>query len=194
MYKIIRTIIRITVCHILFHVKYENVEVLESYDKCMICPNHSRVFDPIFLYPKIENMYSVAKADLFKNRMVAHFLKHHHAIPIKRNSKDIQGTKKIIDTLKQKPKIRLLIFPEGGVFKENYIENKRKTKNGAMYIAATANVPIIPVHITVRPKFFSKVTVRFGKPVFPNLEVLKNRTFLREEAVRLIHHIYEFES
>lgn len=194
MYKIIRAIIRITVCHILFRVRYENVEILQNYDKCMICPNHSRIFDPIFLYPKIENMYSVAKADLFENKMIAHFLKYHHAIPIKRNSKDIQGTKKIIDTLKQTPQIRLLIFPEGGVFKENYRENKRKTKNGAMYISATANVPIIPVHITVRPKFFSKVTVRFGKPVFPNLEVLKNRMVLREEAVRLIHHIYEFES
>lgn len=192
MYKIIRGIIRFIVCYVLFRVKYENLEVLKKYEKCMICPNHSRIFDPIFLYPKVENMYSVAKADLFKNKIIAHFLQYHNALPIKRNSNDIQGMKKIIDTLKEKRKIRLLIFPEGGVFKENYIQNKRKTKNGAMYISATANVPIIPVHITVRPKFFSKVTVSFGKPVFPNVEVLKNRKFLREESVKLINNIYEF--
>lgn len=192
MYKIIRGMIRFIVCYILFRVKYENLEVLEKYEKCMICPNHSRIFDPIFLYPKIKNMYSVAKADLFKNKIMAHFLKHHNAIPIKRNSNDLQGTKKIIGTLKEKQKIRLLIFPEGGVFKENYIENKRKTKNGAMYISATTNVPIIPVHITVRPKFFSKVTVSFGQPIFPNLEVLENRNILREESKKLINYIYEF--
>lgn len=184
--------IRLIVCYILFRVEYENLEVLKKYEKCMICPNHSRIFDPIFLYPKVENMYSVAKADLFKNKMIAHFLKYHNAIPIKRNSNDIQGTKKIIDILKEKQKIRLLIFPEGGVFKENYIENKRKTKNGAVYVSATADVPIIPVHITVRPKFFSKVTVSFGQPIFPNLKVLEDRNALREEAKKLIYCIYEF--
>lgn len=193
MYKIIRTIIKIVVCHILFRVKYKNVEILQDYEKCIICPNHSRIFDPIFLYPKVENMYSVAKADLFENRLIGDFLRYHHAIPVKRNSKDVQGTKKIIDTLKQTSPIRLLIFPEGGVFKENYLENKRNTKNGAIYIAGATNVPIIPVHITVRPRFFSKVMVCFGEPVFPNGEVLKNRKRLREEAVKLIHHIYEFE-
>lgn len=191
MYKIIRTLIKVIVCHILFRVTYENTEILDFYEKCMICPNHSRIFDPIFLYPKIENMYSVAKADLFKNKMMAHFLKYHHAIPIKRNAKDIQGIRKIIDTIKQTHKIRLLIFPEGGVFKENYLENKRKTKNGAVYISSVTNIPIIPVHITVRPQFFSKVTIRFGEPISPNLEVLKNRLLLQEEASRLIHHIYE---
>ena len=193
MYRIIRAILKVVVCHILFRVKYENAEILADYQKCMICPNHSRIFDPIFLYPKVENMYSVAKADLFKNRVIADFLNFHHAIPIKRNVRDIQGTKRIIETLRQTEKIRLLIFPEGGVFKENYRENKRKTKNGAIYISATANVPIIPVHITVRPKFFSRVVVRFGKPIFPNVEVLKDRMILRKEASELIHYIYEFE-
>lgn len=190
-YIVMRNIIRILVCKILFRVKYENSEILEAYDKCMICANHSRIFDPIFLYPGIPNMYSVAKSDLFEKRIIASFLRFHNAIPIKRNARDIKGTKNIIDTLNTHEKIRLLIFPEGGIFKENYIENKRKTKNGAMYISATANVPIIPVHITVRPKFFSKVVVSFGEPVFPNLEVLKDRNFLREESSRLINQIYK---
>lgn len=193
MYKIIRGMIRFIVCYVLFRVQYENLEVLGKHEKCMICPNHSRIFDPIFLYPKIENMYSVAKAELFNNKIIAHFLKYHHAIPIKRNANDVHGMKKIIQILKQKQKIRLLIFPEGGVFKENYRGNKRKTKNGAVYISAHTNVPIIPVHITVRPKFFSKVMVSFGEPIFPNLEVLEDRNLLREESKKLMNCIYEFE-
>lgn len=64
------------VCRILFRVKYENLDVLNKYDKCLICPNHSRIFDPVFLYPKIDNMYSVAKSELFKNKFVSNFLSY----------------------------------------------------------------------------------------------------------------------
>ena len=146
MYSLIRNIILITSCHILFHVKYENLEILDKYNKCLICPNHSRIFDPAFLYPKVENMYSVAKSEL---------------------------------------------FPEGGIFKENYKYNKRKTKSGAVYLSAIANVPIIPVHITVRPKFFSTVTVTFGDAIFPDKAVLKNKKLLKENATKLINQIYD---
>ena len=70
MYKLIRKIIIALSCHILFRVKYENEEVLEKIDKCLICPNHSRVFDPMFLLPKVDNMYSMAKSELFKHKLV----------------------------------------------------------------------------------------------------------------------------
>ena len=102
------------------------------------------------------------------------------------------GINNIIKTINENEKIRLLMFPEGGVFKENYIEHKRKHKNGAVFIAATTGVPIIPIHITSRPRFFSKVTVSFGEPFFTNPEVLKDRKILREESQRLIDYIYEF--
>ena len=156
----------------------------------MICPNHSRIFDPIFLYPKVENMYSVAKSDAFKNKLISHFLKYHNVIPINRNSIDISGTKGIINLINKTKKIRLLIFPEGGIFKENYIENKRKVKNGAVYISAMTNIPIIPVYITTRPAFFSKVTITFLEPFISPKMALANKKILREESSKLIHIIY----
>lgn len=191
MYRLTRKIIIFTVNKFLFHVEYENTENLEKYDKCLICPNHSRVFDPIYLYPQVENMYSVAKSELFKNKLLNHFLTYHNAIPIKRDSKDFAGTKNIINILEEKEKIKLLIFPEGGIYKENYLEGKRRVKSGAVFIAATANVPIIPIYITSRAKFFSKVKVTFGEPFFPKQEVLEDKKVLREEAKRLIDSIYE---
>lgn len=191
LYSLIRNIILITSCHILFHVKYENLEILDKYNKCLICPNHSRIFDPAFLYPKVENMYSVAKSELFKNKLIAKFLTYHNAFPIERNKTDIKGAKSILEQLENQEKIRLLIFPEGGIFKENYKYNKRKTKSGAVYLSALANVPIIPVHITVRPKFFSTVTVTFGDAIFPDKAVLKNKKLLKENATKLINQIYD---
>ena len=104
---------------------------------------------------------------------------------------DIKGAKSILEQLESREKIRLLIFPEGGIFKENYKYNKRKTKSGAVYLSAIANVPIIPVHITVRPKFFSTVTVTFGDAIFPDKAVLKNKKLLKENATKLINQIYD---
>ena len=92
-------------------------------------------------------MSSVAKSELFKNKLVANFLSYCNAIPIERDKKDIKGTKRILKLLKQY-KIRLLIFPEGGIFEENYKYNKRNTRSGAVYISAITSIPIIPVHIT----------------------------------------------
>lgn len=148
LYKIIRDIIIFFSCHILFRVKYEGLEILDKYEKCLICPNHSTVFDPIFLYPKIDNMYSVAKSELFKHKLIASFLTYCKAIPIEREKNDFKGTKRILKLLKENNKIRLLIFPEGGIFEENYKYNKRNTKSGAVCISSITNVPIIPVHIT----------------------------------------------
>ena len=194
MYKLLTIFFKFVLNKILFRTKYINSEILNNYPKCIICPNHSRVFDPAFLFPKIENMYSVAKSEIFEHKLFGDFLAYNRAIPIKRNSIDKEGIQNIINFLNEKEKVRILIFPEGGIYKENYLENKRKYKNGAIYIAATTNVPIIPVHITVRPKYFSKVTVTFGNVFLLDSEVLKNKTKLREESQRLINYIYNLEN
>ena len=191
MYSFIRSFTLLTVCHLLFRVSYKNLEILDSLDKCLICPNHSRIFDPIFLYPKVSNMYSVAKSELFQNKWMANLLTYHQAFPIKRGENDICGIKSILKLLKQQDNIKLLIFPEGGIFKENYKDQKRNTKNGAVYLSASSNLPIIPVHITVRPRFFSKVTVTFGSPILPDRSVLKDKELLNQKANELIHIIYE---
>ena len=194
LYNLIKNIIIIFVCHILFHIKYENLDILNDYDKCLICPNHSRIFDPVFLYPKIDNMYSIAKSELFKNKLTSDFLTYCNAIPIERNKKDFAGTRRILRLLKKNNKIRLLIFPEGGIFKDNYKYNKRNTKSGAVYLSSITNIPIIPVYITSRPCFFSTVNVRFGKPFIPNVDVSHNKDLLKKEAFNLIHTIYELKT
>lgn len=192
MYNIIKTLVTFFTCKVLFRVKYKNLEILEEYDKCILCPNHSRVFDPVFIFPKVENMYSVAKDELFKKKIIGRVITHFNAIPIKRGGADTTGSKRIKELLENKEKIRLLIFPEGGIYKENYLENKRKTRCGAVHLAAQTNTPIIPIYITSRPRFFSKVIVKFGEEaIIPNENVLKDKTALKEEAQRLINEIYD---
>ncbi len=163
LYNLIKNVIIGFVCRILFRVKYENLDVLNKYDKCLICPNHSRIFDPVFLYPKIDNMYSVAKSELFKNKFVSNFLSYYNAIPIKRNGKDFAGTMRILRLLKK--------------------HDKNKT-----------SLPIIPVYITSRPRFFSTVTVKFGEPFIPKVNASHNKDLMKKETFNLINSIYELKT
>lgn len=192
MYYITRKIIETVVCKILFRVTYENIEILENIDKCLICPNHSRIYDPIFLYAKVDSMYSMAKSELFKNRILAHFLSYHNVFPIDREHVDTKGLRQAIKLLKSNDKIKLLIFPEGRVLKNKL--DRGKVRNGAVYIAATTEVPIVPIYITARPKYFSKVVVKFGNPIYYRKTELKKKDKIREMSKQLLNEIYNIES
>ncbi len=191
MYSITRKIIIFIVCKVLFRVEYENEEVLKKYDKCLICPNHSRIYDPIFIYPKISYMYGMAKSELFEHKLLAHFLNYHNIFPVDRNNTDVNSLRKALKLLKHKDKIKLLIFPEGKVLKHK--EERGIVKNGAVYIATMANVPIIPIHITERPKYFSKVTVKFGEPIFYDKLQLKDKSKIIDTSKQLLKEIYNLE-
>lgn len=191
MYYFTRKMIIGIVCKFLFRVRYENTEVLEKFNKCIICPNHSRIFDPVFLFPKVDNMYSMAKSELFKNKILANFLSYHNVFPIDRENVDIRGTKKAIKLIKNNEEIKLLIFPEGRVLKNKC--ERGKIKNGAVYIASMLEIPIIPIYITARPKYFTKVTVKFGNPIFFNKSELRNKEKIKNESKRLLKEIYKLE-
>lgn len=191
MYYITRKIIIGISCHLLFRVKYENSEVLKKFDKCLICPNHSRVFDPIFIFPKVDNMYGMAKSELFKNRLLKHFLEYHNVFPVDREKADASSLKKAIRLLKKNDKIKLLIFPEGRVLKDK--KERGEIKDGAVYIASMSEVPIIPVYITARPRFFSKVTVKFGEPLYTSKGDLKDKEKIKARSKELMKKIYSME-
>lgn len=191
MYFIIRKVIIFIVCKILFRVEYKDEEILEKYDKCLICPNHSRIYDPIFIYPKINNMYGMAKSELFKHKLLANFLEFHNIFPVDRENIDAKSLRKALKLLKENDKIKLLVFPEGKVLKNK--EERGIIKNGAVYIGSMANVPIIPIYITARPRYFSKVVVKFGKPIYYNKLQLKDKNKITEASKQLLKEIYNLE-
>ena len=84
-----------------------------------------------------------------------------------------------------------MIFPEGRVLKDK--KERGEIKDGAVYIGAMANVPIIPVYITARPRFFSKVTVKFGEPLYTNKEDLKDKEKIKARSKKLMTEIYSME-
>lgn len=73
-------------------------------------------------------MYSVAKSELFKNKLIAKFLTYHNAFPIERNKTDIKGAKSILEQLESREKSDFLSFQKAVYLRKiiNIIKEKPK--------------------------------------------------------------------
>ena len=184
-----KTLIKVLFCKLLFHVHYYNTENLQKYDRFLICPNHSSVFDPFFIYPISQNLSIMAKSEIFKNKLIAKILKHYNVFPVNRNKVDVKSLLHSLSIFDNDTSCELLIFTEGGVVKKEEDIGK-KVHSGSIFIATKLNIPIIPVFITRRPKFFSKVNVIFGNPYFINADQLEHKNNFKVEARKLLQTIY----
>lgn len=188
--KYMKKFVEVLCCKILFRVKYINIENIKQIDRCVICPNHSCIFDPTFIFPIVDNLYIMAKSELFRNRVISNLFRKYNVFPIDRNRVDAQSLMHSLDIFKDTGEKRLLIFTEGKVVK-NAEDIGKSVKKGAVYIAANSGVPIIPVYITRRPKLFSRVEVIFGKPIHIAREEVDNKEKIIELSRELIKKIYD---
>ncbi|MGN1013113.1 MAG: lysophospholipid acyltransferase family protein [Clostridia bacterium] len=178
--------------HLLFRVKYVNLENMNKIEKGVVCPNHSCIFDPFWVYFKVENMWIMAKAELFKNKLLAKIYKAYNVFPIKRGQKDASSLLHSINVIEENDKAKLLIFPEGTRIKKD--KERGRAKVGPVFIASKANVPIIPVHITKNPKLFSRVTVVFGEPIDVPNNIHEDKKEMQNYSDMLLDKIYELKN
>ena len=75
-------LIKFLFSHLLFRVKYLGLENIDNAGKCVVCPNHSTIFDPFWVYFKSKDMWIMAKAELFKNKLLGALLKAYNVFPI----------------------------------------------------------------------------------------------------------------
>lgn len=184
--------INLLFCKFLFKVSYFGLENLEKYNQFLICPNHSCIFDPFFIYPKSKNLYIMAKSELFKYPFLSSLLTHYNVFPVNRNTVDSKSLFKALCVFKNNTNSQLLLFPEGKVIKQQD-EIGKKVRNGATFISAQENVPIVPVYISRRPTLFSHVSVIFGEPFFIDSTALENRSYLKQCSKNLIDTIYSLK-
>ena len=188
-----KKLIHFIFCRFLFHVEYQGLENLNQYDRCLICPNHSTIFDPLWIYPVSSNLAIMAKEEIFHYPILKHFLKHYGVFPVYRKKRDPQSLFSALSIFEDNKPRQLLLFPEGGVVK-NKEDIGKKAKNGATYISAKIQIPIVPTYLTRRPKFFSKVTVTFGKPIFIPSCVISDKAELKSKSQELISLIYRLKN
>lgn len=160
-YKIIVFIVRVFLFFV-FRIKIEGKENIPKQGGAMLALNHKSYWDPVMAAvccPR--RLRFMAKAELFRNKLFGGLISALGAFPVHRGKGDIAAIKSSLAILKNDE--LMLIFPEGGRVLD---ERNSEAKPGAVMLAIKARVPIIPAYISGKYRWFSKLTVTFGKPVY----------------------------
>lgn len=184
--KIVKFILKILVI-IVYRPKTLGVENIPKGEGALICPNHLHGLDSVVIVLTNKRTIRVlAKESLFKNPILRWLASIFGVYPVKQNNKSMETMKISLKLLKNNE--LLLIFPEGT---RNGMAKGVKPKDGAIKLAARANVPIIPVGIQGSFKPFTKVKLNIGKPIKYNLtkEELNDKEKLRELTDELMNVI-----
>ncbi len=128
----------------------------------VLTANHRSNWDVFVLYAMLDKELNfMAKAELFKNKLLAWVLKKFGAFPVKRNTNDLKAVKQALQILND-GKI-LAIFPEGTRCAELDVDN---AKAGAVLFASRCQKPIIPVAVTGEYKLGARLNIVIGEPVY----------------------------
>ncbi len=139
----------------------------------LICANHTRNSDPLFILFAIKRKTTLrimAKEEMRRWPIVGPLL--HRAdlmIWVKRGQNDIGAIKAALKTLKEGRK--LLIFPQG-----TRSEDIGEGKTGAAMMAIRGGVPIVPLYIPAKKRWFARTPVVIGEAYMPFTEERKATT------------------
>ena len=158
----------------------------------ILCSNHRSLHDTIVLglTSYFRKPHFVAKHQLFKNKLFGRILLSLGAIPINRDNPELKSLKSAISVLKGGG--ALAIFMQGG--RRKTIEHE-DAKAGVALFAIKGQAPVIPCYVNSTFKLFSKVHIKFGKPIsFEEYYSKKVRTNeLNEIAQRVMDEIINLE-
>lgn len=189
-------IIAYPLAKILLGLKVRGRENLLKNQGQILVANHRSHLDPfIIAVAANQEIYFMAKKELFQiSRFFSWLIRFWNAIPISREEEFPHTTLKLISSLLQKCQT-VLVFPEGTRNKSPLINQLLPFKLGASYLSIVNQVPIIPVAVKGVREIWqgrlsalidqdivnskrqslnlpsnktSRITVHFGKPIFPN--------------------------
>jgi len=136
----------------------------------MLCANHSRNSDPLFIVFALKRSTSLrimGKEEMTRWPIIGPVLSRADVmIWVKRGKADIGAIKSALKTLKEGKK--LLIFPEG-----TRSDEIGEGKTGAAMMAIRGGVPIVPVYIPAKKRWFRRTPVVIGEAYMPFTEERK---------------------
>ena len=162
--NIIKVIVRSGIllwCKIAHRVKIEGREDIPKDGALIFCGNHRTFLDPpLIVVTAKRDVHFLAKEELYKNPFLAFLGWAFDAIKVKRDAKDINAVKSSLKYLKKGECIAL--FPEGT---RNGLAKGEKVKDGAAFFALRTGAKVVPIGISGKTGHFSKVTIKYGKPL-----------------------------
>ena len=141
----------------------------------IIAGNHVSYLDPILLWcgaPR--HIHFMAKAQIFDMRVLGWAMPRLWSFPVHRGAADRTAIATATELLEAGELVG--IFPEGTRIRHGGADALGQAHGGVAFIAARANVPVVPVGIAGTDRAwpegqrfprFPRVTVRFGDPVHP---------------------------
>jgi len=137
-YSFITTCVRIYM-RVFWGLMIINKERLAGLTDCIIAANHISAYDPPFIGAIIPNeIHYLAKAELFRNKLMGAFLVYVNCIPVKRGRIDKSAITMVKLVLRKGHSI--LIFPEG-------TRKSSKVKSGIGKFALEAKKDVCPIYI-----------------------------------------------
>ena len=150
------------VLRLIYRVKVEGNNSIDQVKGCIVYANHTFYLDPVVMGSFIKRpLRFMAKAELFKTRLLGNLIKRLGAFPVRRGEADLGAVKTALRLLKNGEVLGM--FPEG-------TRNKSGTFMGAepglSMIATKAKVPVIPVAILSTYRLFSPIRIIIGQPIY----------------------------
>ena len=130
----------------------------------ILAANHSSFTDPFVLGVAVwyRRLFFLAAEVVMKGRLRKLLLKGVGAIEIDRYGTDIEAVRKSVKVLKRGH--LLSVFPQGGIAGSDEIG---RLKSGVILFALQAGVPIIPMYIVPRKRWYERRVVVIGQSFDP---------------------------
>jgi 1-acyl-sn-glycerol-3-phosphate acyltransferase len=143
-----------------YRLEVVGAERLPATGPAVVAPNHESVLDGIVLGAAISReLRFLAKAELWRSRLLAWMLDGLGAIPIERGHSDYLAAARVLQALEAGQAV--VIFPQGAV------RGDRVWKRGAAHAALMTGAPLVPVRLVGTARALSRS--RIG---FPRLRVI----------------------
>lgn len=174
MYYLVKLLVRIAF-HISFRLRFQGRNNIPKKEQVIYASNHRTNADPPLVGCGARGKFAfMAKEELFqKSRFFAWLIRSLGAFPVSRG----KGDTAVLDTAVERLENgrSLMIFPEGTRSKDGKVH---RGHSGAAVISVRSGKAIVPVGVVFgeKLKFRTKVTVKYGEPIFPGdyVEDLEN--------------------
>lgn len=128
----------------------------------ILAANHVSNWDPLLLGSAVKRqVHYIAKEELFKNPIIAFFLRSWGTFPVRRGRGDREAITKSLEVLKNEK--MLGIFIEGGRNKEH--TDEMKPQPGSAMLALHSGAPVVPVALINTERLFKPMRVVIGAPL-----------------------------
>lgn len=147
---------------VIYPMRIDGVENIPDEGGFIVCANHCNARDPFYLSAACikRQFHFMAKAELYKNKLIRWFLDGLGSFPVDRGHSDLNAMRTALGLLKDGH--GLGIFPQGTRSRDN---TPTPMLNGVSMIALRSGAPVIPAYIGGPYRLFRKTQVSFGKPV-----------------------------